>query len=101
MIFGGFIYTGNVPLFYELAMEHAYPVKEGLAGGVLQLMANVIILFFYITFMLPGFDTRWMNWVTVGGLAVCTLGLFIYREKHTRLNLDMGIDSKTDRVSKA
>lgn len=101
MIFGGFIYTGNVPLFFELTMEHAYPVNEGIAGCILQSMANVITLFFYIAFMLPHSNARWMNWFTVGDLALCTLGLFIYREKYTRLNLDMGIQREPNRVSNA
>ena len=101
MIFGGFIYTGNVPLFFELAMEHAYPVNEGITGCILQAMANVITLFFYITFMLPRSNARWMNWVTIGDLAACTLGLLIYREKYTRLNLDLGIEREPERISNA
>ena len=88
IIFGGFVYNGTLPLFFELAMECIYPVGEGIAGGILVTVANFVLLFFYVAFMLPHSDAKWMNWVTVVGLAVCVIGLLIYREKYTRLDLD-------------
>lgn len=78
-------------------MECVYPVGEGVAGGILVTMGNVILLFFYVAFMLPNSDARWMNWVTVGGLGVCVIGLLIYREKYTRLNLDSLTDVEPER----
>ena len=69
-------------------MECVYPFGEGIAGGILMTAGNVVLLFFYVAFMLPHSDVRWMNWVTVSGLGVCVLSLFIYREKYTRLDLD-------------
>ena len=47
--------------------------------------------------MLPHSDVRWMNWVTVGDLGVCVLGLLIYREKYTRLDLDVCANVEQDR----
>lgn len=96
IIFGGFVYNGTLPLFYELAMECVYPVGEGIAGGILITMANVVLLFFYIAFMVPNSDARWMNWVTVVGLGVCFMGLSIYREKYNRLDLDLCTDGEPD-----
>ncbi|XP_068673644.1 solute carrier family 49 member 4 homolog [Montipora foliosa] len=101
IIFGGFVCNGTLPLFFELAVERAYPVGEGIAGGILQTVANLITLLFYVAFMVPHSHVLWMNWVAVGGLGICTLGLIIYREKFTRLNLDICINSNTDRASNA
>jgi len=103
IIFGGFVYNGTLPLFFELAMECVYPVGEGIAGGILVTMANVVLLFFYVAFMLPHSDMRWMNWVTVSGLGVCVIGLLLYREKYTRLDLDSSTygDQERDPVNTA
>ena len=88
IIFGGLVYNGTLPLFFELAMECVYPFGESIAGSLLVTMGNVVLMLFYIAFMLPHSDVRWMNWVTVTGLGVCVLGLLIYREKYTRLEID-------------
>ena len=69
-------------------MECVYPFGEGIAGGILITAGNVVLLFFNIAFMLPHSDVRWMNWVLVSGLGVCGIGLLIYQEKYTRLDLD-------------
>ncbi|KAL9955628.1 hypothetical protein ACROYT_G036979 [Oculina patagonica] len=83
IIFGGFVYNGTLPLFFELAMESVYPVGEGIAGGILIAAGNVVLLLFYIAFMLPHSDVRWMNWVTVAILGVCAIGLLCYKEQYT------------------
>lgn len=73
-------------------MECVYPVGEGIAGGILITAGNVVLLLFYIAFMLPHSDVRWMNWVAVSSLGVCFLGLLTYRERYTRLDLDTNQD---------
>ena len=98
IIFGGLVYNGTLPLFFELAMECVYPVGEGIAGGILITAGNVVLLLFYIAFMLPHSDVRWMNWVTASGLGVCVIGLLMYREKYTRLDLDT--DENVDPINK-
>ena len=45
-------------------MECVYPFGEGIAGSILMTMGNVVLLFFYVAFILPHSDVRWMNWVT-------------------------------------
>ncbi|XP_027036216.1 disrupted in renal carcinoma protein 2 homolog isoform X2 [Pocillopora damicornis] len=89
IIFGGFVYNGTLPLYFELAMECIYPVGEGIAGGIIITTGNVVLLLFYVAFMMPQSDVRWMNWVTVSGLGVCFLGLLSYRERYSRLQLDI------------
>ena len=79
-------------------MESVYPVGEGIAGGILVTAGNVVLLLFYSAFMLPHSDVRWMNWVTVSGLGVCVIGLLLYREKYTRLDLDN--DENIDPINK-
>lgn len=82
------MYNGTLPLFFELAMERVYPVGEGVAGSILVAAGNLVLLLFYIAFMVPQSDIKWMNWVTVAGLGVCVIGCLIYREEYTRLDLD-------------
>ena len=69
-------------------MECVYPVGEGIAGGILITAGNVVLLLFYVAFMLPHSDVKWMNWVSVSGLGVCVIWLLIYREQYTRLEVD-------------
>ncbi|KAL9955625.1 hypothetical protein ACROYT_G036976 [Oculina patagonica] len=56
IIFGGLVYNGTLPLFFELAMESVCPVGEGIAGGILVTAGNVVLLLFYVAFMLPHSD---------------------------------------------
>ena len=88
IIFDGFFFNGTLPLLFELAMECVYPFGDGIAGSILVTAGNAVLLFFYVFFMLPHSDVRWMNWVVVSGLGACVLGLLMYREKYTRLDLD-------------
>jgi len=83
-----FFLQWTLPLLFELAMECVYPFGEGIVSAILMTAGNVVLLFFYVAFMLPHSDVRWMNWVTVLGLGVCVLGLLIYQEMYTRLDLD-------------
>ena len=92
VIASGLFYNGSLPLFFELAMECVYPVAEGLTGGILITVGNVVLLFFYAAFMLPQSNVSWMNWVTVAGIGISVPGLMIYREKYTRLSLDSSKD---------
>ena len=75
-------------------MERVYPVGEGIAGGILVAAGNAVLLLFYIAFMVPQSDIRWMNWVTAAGLGACVIGCLIYREEYTRLDLDENFPSQ-------
>ena len=89
------MYNGTLPLFFELAMERVYPVGEGVAGSILVAAGNLVLLLFYIAFMVPQSDIKWMNWVTVAGLGVCVIGCLIDREEYTRLDLDEHFPSQS------
>jgi len=97
IVVGGFVFNGALPLFFELVVECVYPVGEGIAGGILTTVANVVLLLFYVAFMLPHSDMRWMNWVKVTGFAVCVTGLLFHREKYIRLDLDSCINAERER----
>ena len=94
IIFGRMAFNGTRPLYFELAMECVYPFGERIAGSILVTMNCVSMLIYYTAFMLPHSDVRWMNWVTATGLGVCVLGLSFFREKYTRLEIDVCNDLK-------
>ena len=69
-------------------MECVYPVGGGIVGGIVITAATVVMLFFDVAFMLPHSDVRGMNWVLTSVFGVAVIGLLIFREKYTRLDLD-------------
>jgi FLVCR family MFS transporter len=101
------------PLFYEMGVETAFPIAEGLSMGVLTFLTNIFSLVFLA---LPGIGIQvgfWMNWVralppcpspttrfTDGGLllaqvvvASCAYGLaamLLFKEQYTRSDIDAG-----------
>ena len=83
------------PLFFEIVVECTYPVPEAITAGFLMMVGNVILLVFFIVFMFPNMDVRWINWLMVGTIAVCVLGVSLYRERFTRLDLDTRSPSLT------
>ncbi|KAL9988621.1 hypothetical protein ACROYT_G003087 [Oculina patagonica] len=60
-ILGGFFANGTIPLFFEMAVETAYPVAEGITSGFLMMSANFLLLVFYIFPLLPKFGLKWIN----------------------------------------
>jgi MFS transporter, FLVCR family, disrupted in renal carcinoma protein 2 len=87
-VLGGLLINSTIPLFFELAVETAYPVAEGLSGGVLALMNNVFCLLFLLVAMVPGLGTAWMNWAVVAA-ALIGFGLMVpFREDYKRLRVD-------------
>ena len=88
IIFGGFVFNGALPLLFELAVECAYPIGSGIAGSIVIEAMTVVLLFFDIAFMLPHSDIKGMNWVLTSVYGVGVIGVSIFREKYTRLDLD-------------
>ena len=88
IIGSGLSYNGTTPLVFELIMECVFPVGEGTSVGMGLFLGNAVILLFDVTFMFPITDVRWMNWVCVGGIAVCVPLLLLYKNQYRRLNLD-------------
>ena len=45
----GLFINGAIPLFYEISCEASYPVAEGVTGGFLTLINNLVgIMFLFI-----------------------------------------------------
>ena len=76
-------------------MECIYPIGSGIAGSIVIEAVNVVLLFFDIAFMLPHSDIKGMNWVLTSVYGAGVIGVLIFREKYTRLDLDTrNIDPK-------
>ena len=69
-------------------MECVYPVGGGIVGGIVIEAMSVVLLLFDIAFMLPNSDIKGMNWVLTSVYGVGVIGVLIFREKYTRLDLD-------------
>lgn len=82
------LFCGTVPLLMELAAECAYPVAEGITSGVMILAVYVINFVFFVAFMFPQANPRWMNWLLVSSTVVCTPLIAIYTERYKRLDVD-------------
>ena len=69
-------------------MECVYPVGGGIVGGIVIEAMSVVLLLFDIAFMLLHSDIKGMNWVLTSVYGVGVIGMLIFREKYTRLDLD-------------
>ena len=87
-ILGGFFANGTVPLFFEMAVETAYPVAEGITSGFLTMSCNALLLVFYIFPLLPKFGFKWINWCTFATYAACVPLLALWRERYYRSEVD-------------
>ena len=87
-ILGGFFTNGSIPLFFEMAVETAYPVAEGITSGFLTISCNVLQLVFYIFPLLPKFGLKWINWCTFATYAACIPLLALWRERYYRSEVD-------------
>ena len=72
-------------------MECAHPISGGIVGGIIIEVMTVVVLFFDIAFMLPHSDIKGMNWVLTSVFGIGVIGVLIFREKYTRLELDTQI----------
>ena len=87
-ILGGFFTNGSIPLFFEMAVETAYPVAEGITSGFLTVSANILQLVFYIFPMIPNFGLKWINWCIFATYAVCVPLLALWKERYYRSEVD-------------
>lgn len=82
------LFSGTVPLIMELAAECAYPVAEGITSGVMILSVYGINFVFFVAFMFPQANPRWMNWLLVSSTVVCIPLIAFYTERYKRLDVD-------------
>lgn len=88
IICSGLLFNGTIPLVFELIMECVFPIGEGTSVGIGLLLGNSVIFIFDAAFMFPVSDVQWMNWVSVGGIAVCVPLLLVYKAQFRRLDMD-------------
>eukprot|EP00756_Hemistasia_phaeocysticola_P033840 Hpha_TRINITY_DN16485_c2_g9::TRINITY_DN16485_c2_g9_i1::g.160463::m.160463/K15381/DIRC2, SLC49A3; MFS transporter, FLVCR family, disrupted in renal carcinoma protein 2 len=86
---GGFAINGTIPLFFELAVESAYPVSEALTTMVLTAGNNVACLLFLTAPSIRGLGTSWMNWVLAGTSVVACIIMLTCPGNLRRLNYDL------------
>ena len=77
------------PLLFELAVEVTYPVPEVFSTVFLTLLSSGVSVIFFLVFLFPNMDVRWMNWVFVGSVASCVPGLLLFKAKYRRLDFDV------------
>ncbi|XP_042211987.1 solute carrier family 49 member 4 homolog [Homarus americanus] len=88
------------PLFFELAVELAYPVPEGVVGAFLTMCWNIVAASFLLTMQTPlKSNVIWMDYLlAIQGLVVVCLMIFV-REEYKRTTLDRitaGTDNQTN-----
>ena len=86
-ILGGFFSNGSIPLFFEMAVETAYPVAEGITSCVLKISCTIPLLLFYFFPLLPKFGLKWINWCAFAN-AACIPLLALWRERYYRTEVD-------------
>jgi len=87
-ILGALSCNAMIPLFFEMAVETAYPVAEGLTTSILTVASNIATLLVLGMQNLPGIGTQWMNWCCA---AACFLPIILitpFPELHHRLDFD-------------
>ncbi|XP_076029574.1 solute carrier family 49 member 4 homolog [Oratosquilla oratoria] len=79
----------SVPLFFELAVEIAYPTPEGVTGAFITGLFNLVSTIFLTLYLIPD-DTgyKWVNYVLILCTALPVPPLFLLREKYERHNTD-------------
>ncbi|XP_028404834.1 solute carrier family 49 member 4 homolog isoform X2 [Dendronephthya gigantea] len=104
VVFGlsGFFLIGTVPFFFELGVEIAYPVAEGITSGVTTFFNNFLQTIF-LAVPLGNLGTKWMLWTTVITCAVSTVLLLFVKEEYNRSSVDQrarrGSDYTPDTVN--
>lgn len=82
--------NSGVALFYELACETCYPVAEGIIGGFLTLINNIVGIIFLLLLYIPNIGKSWMNWTMFGAAIVGIPLLLAFKPRYARLELDTG-----------
>ena len=71
-ILGGLLVNGTIPLFYELGVESAYPIAEGLTTSVLTLINNFWCLVFLFVPSIPGLGSSTSWFMIIIPIRCCT-----------------------------
>ncbi|XP_045120073.1 solute carrier family 49 member 4 homolog [Portunus trituberculatus] len=76
------------PLFFELAVESAYPCSEVMVGGVLTACNNLVGLCFLFLFLVPFPSYQWVTYVLLSGIGASLIPLSLTKEDYSRSSID-------------
>ena len=85
---GGSSVSVLMPLYFEYTAEIAYPVSEGVIGGVLSLGYNVSGIIFFSLFFIKNIGTVWMNYMVCASTAFTIPLVILTIGKYKRSELD-------------
>lgn len=78
----------TIPLFFEMCVEIAYPVNEGMVGGFLTAVYNFVGIIFLFLFFVPNIGYIWINYLLVGSTIISIPAVLMAREQYNRSNVD-------------
>lgn len=84
------------PLFFEYAVDLAYPVSEGLVATFLTAFNNFIGIIFLGVFFIPNITFTWMNYVLVGSSLISIPLVVFTKGSFRRMAVDDGITSSSE-----
>ena len=74
---------------WQMGVEAAFPIAEGLSMGVLTCGMNIFALIFLaIPLVLP--MGAWLNWAMVASCGYGLLSVVLFREDYNRTDIDEG-----------
>jgi len=88
IILGGTLNSCLVPLFFELAVEIAFPVSESIVGGFLTGVLGVIGAIYLLLFFIPNIGVSWMNYVLIGSTLLPIPLMLTLHEEYGRAHID-------------
>jgi len=98
-VVSGLFVNAPIPLFFELAVETAYPViPEGATCGGLTLVLTLVqVMFLAVSSVMPSSDatevnqTAWMNWLLMIASPAAAACLALFKVEYARLDADEGL----------
>ncbi|XP_042239360.1 solute carrier family 49 member 4 homolog [Homarus americanus] len=88
-VVGGFTFSfAAVPLFFELAVENAYPCSEVIVGGLITASNNLVGLLFLLIFFIPNIGYQWVTYLLLGTTAAAFIPLLLVEEDYSRSKID-------------
>lgn len=77
-----------IPLFFEMSVEAAYPISEGVTINVLTVVSNIATFIFLGVQSVPNIGTAWMNWACAAACIVPIILMTRLPEHQYRLEFD-------------
>lgn len=95
-IIGGMLINGSLPLVFEMGSELAFPVSEGIVGGLLTCLINLSGIIFLLVLLIPDIGTSWMNWSLAGSVLLGFVLLFLFPARYRRTDIDVVVQINDD-----